>query len=141
MSASPFPRVITPETQPFWEAVDQERLLIPRCGGCSSYFFPPAPVCPYCGSRDVHWREASGRATLYSFVITENPWPAWDTNGPMSVAMVELEEGPRMVSTVVDCEQSPEALRIDMPLRASWRSFDDGVKLLCFKPDHSSELS
>ncbi len=58
----------------------------------------------------------------------------WETTGPMSVATVALEEGPRLLSTVVDCEQSLTALLIDMPLAATWRKFGDGPKLLCFRP-------
>lgn len=76
----------------------------------------------------------SGRATLYSYVITNSPWPMWNMTAPMSVATIALEEGPRLLSTVVDCEQSPAALQIDMPLQATWRAFGDGPKLLCFAP-------
>jgi uncharacterized OB-fold protein len=76
----------------------------------------------------------SGRGTLYSFVITANPWPTWELPPPFSVATIALDEGPRLLSTVVDCEQSPEALKIDMPLVATWRQFGDGPKLLCFRP-------
>jgi uncharacterized OB-fold protein len=76
----------------------------------------------------------SGRATLYSFVITEKPWPQWEMAPPFSVALIALEEGPRLLSTVVECEQSPAGLKIDMPLAATWRQFGDSPKLLCFRP-------
>ncbi len=131
MSLMPTP---LPETQPYWDAAAQERLAIQRCGDCARCYFPPAPVCPHCTSRNVVWEDVSGRATLYSYVITPNPWPLWETTGPMSVATVALEEGPRLLSTVVDCEQSPTTLVIDMPLTATWRKFGAGPKLLCFRP-------
>lgn len=123
-----------PETQAYWDAAVEERLAIQRCGDCKRCYFPPAPVCPHCTSRNVVWEDMSGRATLYSYVITSAPWPMWGMLAPMSVATIALEEGPRLLSTVVDCEQSPEALKIDMPLVATWRKFGDGPKLLCFRP-------
>ena len=125
---------ILPETQGYWDAAAQGQLAIQRCQDCKKCYFPPAPVCPHCSSRDVVWETMSGRATLYSYVITLSPWPFWELPAPMSVATVALEEGPRLLSTVVDCEQSPTALTIDMQLVATWRKFGDGPKLLCFAP-------
>ncbi len=127
------PRAL-PETQSFWDGAESERLRIQRCADCGRHYFPPAPVCPFCTSREVAWEDLSGRATLYSFVITASPWPLWNLAPPFSVATIALEEGPRLLSTVVDCEQTPEALKIDMPLVAAWRTFGDGPKLLCFRP-------
>ncbi len=124
---------VTPETQPFWDSVEAERPSIPRCQACQSFYFPPSPVCPKCGSRHIEWAALSGEATLYSFMIAEHPWPEWGSDGPMSVAHVELKEGPRLISTVVDCPQTPAALRIDMPLQATFRLFGDR-KMLCFRP-------
>lgn len=131
MSLMPTP---LPETQAYWDAAAQGKLAIQRCGDCAQCYFPPAPVCPYCTSRNVAWEEMSGRATLFSYVITPSPWPLWETTGPMSVATIALAEGPRLLSTVVDCEQSPTTLVIDMPLTATWRKFGAGPKLLCFRP-------
>ncbi len=81
----------------------------------------------------MQWFDASGRATLYSYVIHERPLRNWGTEGPRSVAIVELEEGPRMVSSVVDCEQTPEALQLDMALTATFVPFDE-TTVLCFRP-------
>lgn len=131
MSLAP---VALPETKLYWDAAAAERLHIQRCRNCTQCYFPPAPVCPHCTSRDVAWETMSGRATLYSYVITTSPWPLWEHTGAMSVATIALEEGPRLISTIVDCEQSPDALKIDMPLSATWRTFGDGQKLLCFRP-------
>lgn len=132
--AEPF---VLPETQGFWDAVEQERLAIQQCADCGYFYFPPAPVCQRCTSRAVAWVELSGRASLYSFVIAQKPWDEWQAEGPMSVAHVELAEGPRLIATVVDCPQTPEALRIDMPLLATFRPFA-GRKMLCFKPDEAA---
>ena len=132
LSLTPF---ALPETQPYWDAAALEQLSIQRCQDCGHYYFPPSPVCPRCTSRKVKWEVLSGRATLYSYMITAAPWPLWEMPAPMSVATVALEEGPRLLSTIVDCEQSPTTLKIDMRLVATWRKFGDGPKLLCFAPE------
>jgi len=130
-----------PESQPFWDGTEAEKLLIQRCDDCGRHYFPPAPVCPECTSRNVEWVEASGEAELYSYVITHRPWPQWGQDGPMSVALVQLAEGPRLVSTVVDCPQTPDALTLDMPLRATFRRFGEGKNLLCFVPAENASRS
>jgi uncharacterized OB-fold protein len=131
------PKVL-PETAPYWEGADNARLMLPRCNACCRAYFPPSPICPHCSSRDIAWIEASGRATLYSFTITEKPWPGWFAGDarsePMSVAIVELAEGPRLLSTVVRCAQTPEGLALDMPLVAVWRPFGERPNMLCFRP-------
>lgn len=127
-----------PESRPFWDAATEERLIIRHCEDCGAHYFPPSPICPQCTSRNVDWINACGRARLYSYSITHRPWPEWGTDGPMSVALVELEEGPRLISTVVNCEQTPESLMIDMPLRAVHRQFGE-TRVLCFEPDVDEE--
>ncbi|MEM9880035.1 MAG: OB-fold domain-containing protein, partial [Pseudomonadota bacterium] len=122
---------ITPETRPFWDSVAAERPKLPYCVDTGHFFFPPANVCPGSGSRNIDWRPISGKATLYSYMIAQNPWPHWEMEGPMSVAHVTLAEGPRLISTVVDCPQTPEAFTIDMPLSMTFRMFGDR-KMLCF---------
>lgn len=131
--ANPFIPVPTPETQPYWDGIADERVHITRCQQCSEAFFPPGPVCPHCSSQNIDWFDASGDATLYSYVIHERPLKYWDTDGPRSVAIIELAEGPRLVSSVVGCEQTPEALQLDMALKATFVPFDD-TKVLCFAP-------
>lgn len=125
--------VPTPETQPFWDGADDDRLHITRCTRCGRTFFPPGPVCPHCTSRDIEWFDACGEATLYSFVIHQRPHRLWDTDGPRSVALVRLAEGPMLVSSVVDCPQTPDALVLDMPLTATFRPFGS-QPVLCFRP-------
>lgn len=131
--ANPFVPVPTPETQPYWDAIAERRLRITRCGSCAEVFFPPSPVCPACSAQDIEWFDASGRATLYSYVIHERPLPYWETDGPRSVAMVELAEGPRLISTIVGCDQTPDALVLDMELQATFVPFDEAT-VLAFEP-------
>ena len=106
----------TPETRPFWEAALRGELAIQRCVPGSHFYFYPRPVCPQCGSTDVEWVTVSGRATLYSYVINHRPAPGFEADAPYAIAVVELEEGPRMMTNIVGVENTPENLVLDMPL-------------------------
>src|SRR6202035_915469 len=95
----------TPEadTIAFWEAAKQERLLIKHCLDCDVYSYYPRPFCPSCWSENVEWFEASGKATLYSWsVIYSNDQPPFKERVPYVAAIVDLAEGPRMMTNVVD---------------------------------------
>jgi uncharacterized OB-fold protein len=131
--SNPFVPVPTPETQPFWDGIAEGRVCLTRCTDCGEPFFPPGPVCPNCTGQHIEWFDASGRATLYSYVIQQKPLEWWG-EGPRSVAIVELAEGPRLVSSVVGCPQTPESLELDMALRATFVDFD-GFTVLCFEPE------
>ena len=103
--------VPTPETQPFWDGCAAGELRIQRCADCGRPYFYPRPVCPACGSRNVEWFTASGRATLYSYVINHRPAPGFEDDAPYAIAVVELDEGPRMMTSIVGLPATPEALR------------------------------
>ncbi len=106
----------TPETAPYWAAANEERLLIQRCSSCATAFFYPRTSCPRCGSSDVVWEEASGRATLHTYVINHRPAPGFEDQSPYAIAVVQLAEGPRMMSNIVGIENTPENLVLDMDL-------------------------
>ena len=110
MTGKPVP-VPTPETQPFWDGCAAGELRIQRCADCGRPYFYPRPVCPACGSRNVEWFTASGRATLYSYVINHRPAPGFEDDAPYAIAVVELDEGPRMMTSIVGLPATPEALR------------------------------
>ena len=122
----------TPETQHFWDGTKSGKLRLQRCGQCSEVYFPPRPFCPACISRAVVVFDASGRAKLYSYVINERPHPAFD--GPYSIAVVELEEGPRMMTNIINVEQTPEALQLDMPLEVVFEPLSEDISLPYFQP-------
>ena len=132
----PLTPVPTPETQPYWDGIAAQTLRLCRCSECAHAFFPPGPVCPGCASQEIEWFDASGDATLYSYVIHHRPLAEWGTDGPRSVAIVELEEGPRLISSVVGCDQTPDELELDMALRAVFVPFDD-ITVLCFEPSEA----
>jgi uncharacterized OB-fold protein len=122
----------TPETAHFWAGTREGRLLLQRCPHCDAAYFPPRPFCPICSSSDVEVVEASGRGTLESYVISHLPARGFEP--PYAIAVVALAEGPRMLSNVVECPQTPEALQLDMPLEVVFRRFSDTVTLPLVRP-------
>ena len=121
----------TPETRHFWDGTREGKLLLQRCRWCCTPYFPPRPFCPSCGSRDVDVFDASGRALLRSYVISHRPTPGFD--GPFSIAIVELEEGPRMMTNIVGCPQTPEALILDRKLVVVFTKVSDAITLPQFR--------
>lgn len=124
----------TPETQHFWDGTRAGELRLQRCDDCGRAYFPPRPFCPRCASAAVSVFRASGRATLYSYVINHRAPPGSAFDPPYSIAVVELAEGPRMMTNVVGCPQTPEALVLDMPLEVVFEKLDDEITLPLFQP-------
>ena len=122
----------TPETKHYWDGAKDEKLILQKCNDCSDIYFPPRPFCPKCGSRSVQEFQASGKGSLYSYVINHLPSPGFTP--PFAIAVVELEEGPRLMSNIVECEQTPEALELDMPLEVTFEKLNDDITLPQFKP-------
>lgn len=127
----PTPRP-TPETEHFWDGTKAGELRLQRCDDCSHVYFPPRPFCPKCASRAVSIFAASGKGRLYSYVINHRAPPNW--NPPYAIAVVELDEGPRMMSNIVECEQTPEALVLDMALEVTFEARGDDIALPMFRP-------
>jgi len=122
----------TPETAHFWVGCKAGELWLQRCTQCRQGYFPPRPFCPACGSRAVEAYKASGRASLYSYVINHRPRPDMGSE-PHSIAVVALEEGPRMMTNIVGCPQTPEALALDMAVEVVFEDFGD-IALPFFRP-------
>jgi uncharacterized OB-fold protein len=107
-------------------------LRLQRCVACSNVYFPPRPFCPGCASREVEVFSASGRASLHSYVISHRALPGFEA--PYAIAVVELEEGPRLMTNIVESPQTPEALQLDMPLEVVFEPVSDDITLALFKP-------
>jgi uncharacterized protein len=122
----------TPETRHFWQGSQAGELRLQRCDACAHVYFPPRPFCPSCASRKVSVFRASGRGKLYSYIIHHRAAPGFAP--PYAIAVVELDEGPRMMSNIVDCPQTPEALVLDMPLEVKFERLDDQITLPLFRP-------
>ena len=122
----------TPDTLHFWQGCQVGELRLQACEACEHVYFPPRPFCPQCSSRDVQIKVASGRATLASYVINYRPHPAFGE--PHAIAIVDLEEGPRMATNIIDCPQTPDALVLDMPLVVSFEKMNEDITLPLFRP-------
>lgn len=133
MSDKPLPQ-IDPESQPYWDASREGRLLIKRCADCGRAHHYPRELCPHCHSDRVDWEQASGRATVYTFTIARRPaGPAFKADVPYVVALVELAEGPRMMTNLVSID--PEQVRIGMPVVVQFESISYEISLPKFGPE------
>jgi uncharacterized OB-fold protein len=126
--------VATPDTEPYWVGVAQDRLMMQRCLACNRYYFYPRDICPRCLSRDVRWEQMSGRGTLYSYVICHRPAPGFADDVPYALALVDLEEGPRMMTNLVGVPLDPSRIELDMPVTVVFETRGDGVRLPQFRP-------
>jgi uncharacterized protein len=123
--------VVTRDTEFFWNGVQEHKLLIQRCAACEQFRHPPRPMCPSCNSLDWSAVEASGRGTGFSFVVPRHPqFPFMEY--PYIVALVELEEGTRIVTNIVGT--IPEEVSIGLPVVVTFEHFDDGLVLPQFTP-------
>jgi uncharacterized OB-fold protein len=120
-------------TEAFWRAAQHGELLIRRCDECGEAHYYPRPFCPRCWSSNVRWEPASGRAVLYTYsTVYENDLPPFAEQVPYVAAVVDLDEGPRMSTQVVDCDAAD--LRIGLPLQVVFRRITDEVTLPVFRP-------
>jgi len=133
--AKPLPRPEDAElTQPFWDAAKRHELVIPRCSRCDEYFWYPRAACPSCLREDWEWAPVSGKARLHTFTIVRQPGnPAFEDDVPYVYAVVQLDEGVRMISTIVDYEL-PDDVAVDMRLEASFDDITDQWTLVKFRP-------
>jgi len=115
-------------TRAFWDAAREGRLLIKRCGACRRAHYYPRTFCPYCWSPDVSWEEASGAGTVYTYsVVHQNDLPPFNERVPYVAAIVDLDEGPRMMTNVVDCV--PHAVAVGMRVEVTFRRLEDDEDL------------
>lgn len=128
----PFP-VATPETKPFWDGLKEHELRIQRCLDCGQAYFYPRPFCPKCFSWNVTWFVASGKARLHTYEVIHRAPPAFAADAPYVLAVVELEEGPRMMTNIVGSGTDPAGLRLDMPLQIDYAEVSEAVTLPKFR--------
>ena len=124
----------SPETEHFWSGCKVGKLLLQRCIKTGKAYFPPRPFSPYTGSREVEVFEASGKAKLFSYVINYRPATGFENETPYAIAIVELDEGPRIMTNIVNCDQTPDALELDMRLEVIFEQISDQICLPKFQP-------
>jgi len=121
----------SPDTQFFWDGLREQKLLIQRCSECKTLRQPPRPMCGTCTSLAWDTVVSSGRGTVYSYVMPHQPrYPMFEY--PYIVALVELDEGVRIVSNL--CEIEPGDVRVGMPVEVFYTTFDDDLVLHQFRP-------
>jgi uncharacterized OB-fold protein len=125
----------SPDAAPFWEAARRHELALPWCTACEAFFFYPRTHCPACGSRAIEWRAASGRGRVYTFCIHyHSALPGFGDAVPFVTAIVELEEGPRLMTFLTDVAPEPGAISCGMPVEVDFVDREDGTVLPVFRP-------
>jgi uncharacterized OB-fold protein len=119
MDAVAYPKLLPAETdanRPFWEGLRAGELRLQSCNACARLRYPESYVCPNCLSPDYTWRAASGRGRLWSWIVMHQRYfPAFADELPYNVAFIRLDEGPYLMSSLVEL---PDDLRIDEPVEA-----------------------
>ncbi|MBB05668.1 Zn-ribbon domain-containing OB-fold protein [Pseudooceanicola sp.] len=124
--------VIDHDSAPYWEAAREGRLDIPLCGDCGKHHFYPRAICPHCHSDNLKFDTVSGRGEVHTFTIARRPaGPAFADDVPYVVALIELEEGPRMMSRVQT--DDPESVRIGAKVEVTFVKASDEVTFPYFR--------
>jgi uncharacterized OB-fold protein len=128
----PVPEV-TPELAPFFAAARGGKLVVQQCARCGERRFPPREICSRCLGRESSWVTSSGRGTIASWNVMHQVYhPAFAEEVPYAVVLVELEDGGRMISNVVDCPL--DRLRIGLPVEVTFEKLSEDVSLPKFRP-------
>lgn len=127
------PITYTPDVAPFWEGSGRRELVLPRCRACGFVIWYPRIFCPECAGTDVDWFEATGRGVVYSFSIARNGQGPWKDVAPYVLAYVDLHEGPRILTNIVDC--AVDGVTVGMAVHVVWDPIDAKTALPRFAPD------
>jgi uncharacterized OB-fold protein len=129
--------IIDTDTRPFWESCKKHDMAIQKCADCGSVRFPPHPLCPKCLSANATWVKVSGKGRVYTYVTyVQAPRALSGTQMPFTVSMIELPEGFRMWTNVVD--RKPDQIYIGMPVELVYEDINEEVTLPKFKCAESS---
>lgn len=132
--AKPLPTP-SPETQRFWEGAKRHELWLPFCRKCEQFYWYPRDFHPLCGNRDVEWRRAGGKGRVHTFAIHYRAFhPAWNDEVPYVTALIDLDEGVRIFSNLIDVEPSHKTLTCDTHVEAVFDDVTDEITLVKFRP-------
>lgn len=127
-----FPRP-TPETAPFWQGCHDHKLLLQRCTACGKHQFYPRLICANCMSEQLEWTEASGRGKVETYtIVTRAVSEAYAADAPYVIALIELEEGPRMMSNVIGCDV--EKVKSVMAVEVTFEDWSEEITVPKFRP-------
>jgi len=122
---------VTPTTEAYWEATRSHKFLLQWCTHCNQAIFFPREVCPRCLGDSLEWRESPGRGQVYTYTVEYRPQNP-NMEAPYTVALVELDEGVRMMTNVINCD--PESVTVGMAVQVAWEPLSDGRNLPLFAP-------
>lgn len=123
----------SPASEAFWEATRRRELVLPWCLTCEAPIWYPRETCPRCLGSGIEWRSASGRGVVYAVTVEHRPQnPGMRPIAPYAVALVDLDEGVRILSSIVGC--APEQVRVGTEVSLSWEPLPDGRHLPVFEP-------
>lgn len=120
------------DSRPYWEGLAQGELRLQRCNSCSKAVFYPRSICPHCHADQLSWIVASGKGTIYSYTVAHQAFGSFAADVPFVVAIVELEEGVRMMSRIVGT--SRERITVDMAVRVTFEQVGEDLTLPYFRP-------
>jgi uncharacterized protein len=119
------------DSRPYWEGLAQGELRIQRCKNCAKAVFYPRAICPHCYSDQLEWIVASGRGTIYTYTVAHQAFGPFAADVPYVVALVELEEGVRMISRVIDAPR--ERVTVGAPVMVTFSEIGEGLTLPYFR--------
>ena len=122
-----------PESLPYWQAAREHRLALPKCESCEHFWFPPSRTCPHCLSTQFSFQNVSGKGKIFSFVTFHRVYrPAFEGDVPYVVALVELDEGPRLLTNIMGV--SHEEVKCEMRVEVVFDNYDADISIPKFKP-------
>ena len=124
-----------PESDYYWDKAREGELWLRRCDDCETAYFYPRDICPHCFSRNTSWIRSSGMGIIHAFAIIHRaPHPAFKADAPYVTALVELDEGVRIPTNLVEVEPEPAQIRVGMAVEAVFEQITDEITLPKFRP-------
>lgn len=124
-----------PEWDQYWEKTKTHELWLMRCDDCNKAYFYPRALCPMCFGRNTRWFQSSGKGTLHAFgIVHRAPHPGFADIVPYVVGMVELEDGVRLPTNIVEVQADPEHVKVGMAVEVTFDDVTEKITLPKFKP-------
>ena len=121
-----------PESLPYWQAASEHRLALPKCEDCQKFWFPPSRTCPHCLSANFSFQNVSGKGKIFSFVTFHRVYrPAFTNDVPYVVALIELDEGPRLLSNIMGVTH--DQVKCEMRVEVVFDDYDEDISIPKFK--------
>ena len=118
---------------PYWQSLREHNIKLQKCGNCNSFRFPPFSTCYNCGTEGGEWTPISGKGKVYTWTVVHHPLdPRLKAEVPFIIAIIELEEGPRITGRLVNCDSDQKLF--EMPVKARYDDLDKELTLINFEP-------